>query len=62
DRQHDAQTLATLIASGLLSTETAVKTLAGTYDVEDIPAELRRIAEAHTAPSTPPPGANPEAA
>lgn len=62
DRQHDAQTLATLTASGLLSAETAVKALAGTYDVEDIPAELRRIAEARTVPSTPPPRANPEAA
>ena len=43
DRQHDAQTLATLTAANLLSTETAVKSLADTYDVEDIPAELARI-------------------
>lgn len=62
DRQHDAQTLATLTASGLISIETAVKTLAGTYDVEDIPAELHRIAEARTVSSNPPPRANPEAA
>jgi hypothetical protein len=42
DRQKDAQTLATLTSSGLLSTETAVKALADTYDIEDIPAELAR--------------------
>ena len=44
DRQHDAQTLATLAASGQISRETAVKSLADTYDVEDVPAELARIA------------------
>ena len=43
DRQCDAQTLATLTAAGLISTETAVKSLADTYDVEDVPAELARI-------------------
>lgn len=43
DRQHDAQTLATLTAAHLLSPETAVKSLADTYDVEDVPAELARI-------------------
>jgi hypothetical protein len=43
DRQHDAQTLATLRGASLISTETAVKSLADTYDVEDIPAELARI-------------------
>jgi Phage portal protein, SPP1 Gp6-like len=43
DRQHDAQTLATLRGANLISTETAVKSLADTYDVEDIPAELARI-------------------
>jgi hypothetical protein len=43
DRQHDANTLAILTAAKLLSTETAVKTLADTYDVEDIPAELALI-------------------
>ena len=50
DRQHDAQTLATLTASGLLSTETAVKALADIYDVEDIPAELARIRAAARTP------------
>jgi hypothetical protein len=70
DRQHDAQTLATLTAAKLLSTETAVKTLADTYDVEDIPAELARIRSDSPVPLgtgdgdvtlTPPPGLNTEA-
>lgn len=45
DRQRDAHTLSTLAAAGHMSRETAVKTLAPTYDIEDIPAELTRIAE-----------------
>ncbi len=44
DRQKDALTLSTLVSSGQLSRETAVKTIADTYDIEDIPAELARIA------------------
>ncbi len=44
DRQHDAQTLATLSSAGQISRETAVKSLADTYDIEDVPAELARIA------------------
>ena len=44
DRQKDAQTLATLAASGHVSRETAVKAISGTYDIEDVPAELDRIA------------------
>lgn len=44
DRQRDAQTLSTLAAAGHLSRETALKTLAPTYDIEDIPGELDRIA------------------
>ena len=43
DRQRDAQTLATLAASGQISRETAVKSIADTYDIEDVPAELVRI-------------------
>ncbi len=43
DRQHDAHTLATLTAAGMLSNETALKSLADTYDIEDVPAELARI-------------------
>ncbi len=44
DRQRDAQTLATLATSGHVSRETAVKAIADTYDIEDINAELLRIA------------------
>ena len=43
DRERDARTLATLTSSGHLSRETAVQSLADTYDIEDIPAELARI-------------------
>jgi hypothetical protein len=43
DRQKDAQTLATLATSGHISRETAVKAICGTYDIEDVPAELDRI-------------------
>jgi hypothetical protein len=44
DRQKDAQTLATLIGAGEISRESAVKAIADTYDIEDVPAELARIA------------------
>ena len=44
DRERDARTLATLTASGHLSRESAVQSLADTYDIEDVPAELARIA------------------
>jgi hypothetical protein len=44
DRQKDAQTLSTLVAAGLISREAAVKSIADTYDIEDVPAELVRIA------------------
>ncbi len=44
DRQLDATTLTTLVANNQLSRETALKALAPTYDIEDIPAELARIA------------------
>jgi hypothetical protein len=43
DRQRDAQTLSTLAAAGQISRETAVKAVADTYDIEDVPAELHRI-------------------
>jgi hypothetical protein len=43
DRQKDAQTLSTLASAGQISRETAVKAIADTYDIEDIPAELSRI-------------------
>jgi hypothetical protein len=44
DRMKDAQTLATLAATRQISRETAVKSIAATYDIEDVPAELARIA------------------
>ncbi len=44
DRQKDAQTLSTLANAGQISRETAVKAIADTFDIEDVPAELARIA------------------
>lgn len=49
DRQRDAQTLATLARNGQISRQTAVKAIAGTYDIEDVPAELARIVADTTA-------------
>ena len=43
DRQLDSQTLTTLVATGMLSRETAIKVLAETYGIDDIAAELARI-------------------
>jgi hypothetical protein len=43
DCLRDAQTLATLASSGQISRETAVKSIADIYDIEDVPAELARI-------------------
>jgi Phage portal protein, SPP1 Gp6-like len=48
DRQKDAQTLATLATAGQISRETAVKVIADTFDIEDVPAELARIAAEKT--------------
>ena len=45
DRMRDAQTLTTLMNAGQISRETAVRTLAPTYDIEDVAAELARIAQ-----------------
>jgi len=53
DRQRDAQTLTTLTAAGQLSRETALKALASTYDIADIPAELARIRADADLPSQP---------
>jgi hypothetical protein len=44
DRQSDAATLTALTAGGLLSQETAVKSLADVYGIDDVAAELSRIA------------------
>jgi hypothetical protein len=49
DRQKDAQTLATLAASGQISRASAVQAIADTYDIEDVPTELARIAEDRSA-------------
>ena len=43
DRFKDAQTLATLASSGHVSRETAVKFIAGYYDVDDVGIEMTRI-------------------
>jgi hypothetical protein len=43
DRQKDALTLSTLAAAGQISRETAVKSIADAYDIEDISGELARI-------------------
>jgi hypothetical protein len=44
DRQSDSVTLATLTQAGLMSRETAVKSISDVYDVDDVAAELARIA------------------
>ena len=44
DRQKDAQTLSTLADAGQISRESAVKAIADTFDIEDVVAELERIA------------------
>ncbi|MEJ0016762.1 MAG: phage portal protein [Acetobacteraceae bacterium] len=43
DRQKDALTLSTLAEAGQISRESAVKAMADTFDIEDVPAELARI-------------------
>lgn len=43
DRQNDATTLKTHTEAGHMSQETAVKTIAAEFDVEDVPAEIARI-------------------
>ncbi len=43
DRQADAQTLQTLINARLISRETAVRSIADVYSIQDVPTELLRI-------------------
>ncbi len=43
DRQKDALTLTTLVTANLISQRTAVKAIADTFDIEDIPGELADI-------------------
>jgi hypothetical protein len=52
DRQKDAQTLSTLAAAGQISRETAVKSIADTYDIADVGEELARIASDEKAERT----------
>ena len=47
-RQKDAQTLSSLANAGHISRESAVKAIADTFDIEDVPAELARIAQTGT--------------
>jgi hypothetical protein len=44
DRLRDAQTLRVLTSVGGISKETALKSIADVYDIEDVPAEMQRIA------------------
>jgi hypothetical protein len=44
DRLADAQTLSTLSAADLISRETAIASIADSYDIEDVAAEAERIA------------------
>ena len=44
DRQADAQTLAALVAAGLMSRRTALKSIADIYGIDDVGAELTAIA------------------
>ena len=46
ERQAQASTLATLVDAGILSRETATASVAATYDVDNLGAELARIADA----------------
>jgi hypothetical protein len=48
DRQTDALTLSTLASAGQISRATAVKAIADTFDIEDVPGELARIAADRT--------------
>ena len=49
DRLNTANTLKAHVEAGTLSTETAVKTIAADYDIEDVPAELALIAKERAA-------------
>jgi hypothetical protein len=44
DRLRDAQTLRILSDAGQISKQTALQSIADIYDIEDVPAELERIA------------------
>jgi len=44
DKTNEASTLSSLTTSGILSKETATESIADQYDIEDVPAELAKIA------------------
>ncbi len=44
DRERDARTLSTLAAAGQISRLTAVKSIADVYEIQDVEAEMQRIA------------------
>lgn len=44
DDTNTATTLTTLVGGGVMSAETAVKSIAARYDIEDVPGEVARIA------------------
>jgi riboflavin synthase len=44
DGQRTAETLISLVAAQQMSRETALRVLAASYDIEDVDAELQRIA------------------
>ena len=48
DTQRTADTVIALVRAGQMSRETALRVIAGTYDIEDVTAELRRIKEEST--------------
>lgn len=49
DRNQDALTLASLAGAGMISVETAVKSIADEYDIDDVAAELDRIRQENAA-------------
>ena len=48
DTQRTADTLISLVEARQMSRETALRIIAGSYDIEDVAAELRRIKEEGT--------------
>jgi hypothetical protein len=48
DQLAEAQTLSTLAAAGQISRETAIRTIADSYGIQDVAAELDRITKEHS--------------
>ncbi|OYV96074.1 MAG: hypothetical protein B7Z62_08865 [Deltaproteobacteria bacterium 37-65-8] len=55
DKQSQAGTLSTARGAGILSQETAIKSLAADYDIEDVQAEIAQIKADEPEPITPTP-------